>query len=133
MNTPLLVTAAMIINNNKILLVKRAREPYKGFWCFVSGCGAFKEVSNPVDAVKIEVKGDLNCEFEPIFLKYSHTIFEVPTITLFFYGLIKGTPKITPKYVLEYKWFDLNKVVNMKLGFDHNKILNDFLKRFPPE
>lgn len=131
MNAPLLVTAAMIINKNKILLVKRAREPYKGFWSFVGGCGAFEDVSDPVDAVKIEVKCDLNCEFEPAFFKYSYTIFKIPAITLFFYGTIKGTPKITPKYVLECKWFDLNEAINMKLGFDHNEILSDFLKTFP--
>ena len=125
MKPPLLVTAAMIINNNKILLVKRAREPYKAFWSFVSGCGAFEEVSDPVEAVKIEVKGDLNCEFEPTFFKYSYTTLKIPTIALFFYGTIKGAPKITPKYVLECKWFNLDEAINMKLGFDHNKILID--------
>jgi ADP-ribose pyrophosphatase YjhB (NUDIX family) len=70
MSVPLLVTAALIVDNGKILLVKRAREPFKDYWGFVSGCGAFEYHSNPSDAVKKEVQCDLSCDFSPTFFTY---------------------------------------------------------------
>ena len=47
MSAPLLVTVAVIYDKNKILLIKRARDPFKGFWSFVGGCGAFEYHSDP--------------------------------------------------------------------------------------
>ena len=127
MDSPLLATAAIILDNEKVLLVRRNKEPYKDFWCFVGGYGSFMHVSDPIKAIKMEVKFDLDCEFEPIFFKYSHSILEAPIITLFFYGKINGIPKITREHIKEYKWFDLNEASNIKLGFDNSLILNDFL------
>ncbi|MEA3430244.1 MAG: hypothetical protein U9R08_03145 [Nanoarchaeota archaeon] len=133
MNQPLLVTAAIIEKNQKLLLIKRAREPFKDYWCFIGGCGAFKTTSNPIEAVKIEVLADINCNFKPNFFRYNQDKFEVPTITLFFYGSIEKTPVITPKYVSEYRWFDKKDILKLNLGFDHKLILNEYLKRFPSE
>lgn len=131
MSQPLLVTAAIIEKDQKILLIKRARGPFKDYWCFIGGCGALKKTSNPEEAVKIEVLADINCKFNPEFLTYNQETFEVSTLTLFFYGEIEGTPIITPKYVSEFKWFDKSEVKKIDLGFDHKLILNEYLKRFP--
>ncbi len=133
MNQPLLVTAAIIEEDQKFLLIKRAREPFKDYWCFIGGCGAFEETSDPKEAVKFEVMGDINCKFNPKFFIYNQEMFEVPTLTLFFYGKIEGTPVIIPKYVSEYKWFDKFEIKKLDLGFDHKVILNKYLKRFLPE
>jgi len=92
--------------------------------------GAFNETSKPLEAVKIEVLADINCEFSPKFFTYNQETFEVPTITLFFYGTIQGTPKITPEYVSDYKWFDKKELSKLKLGFDHNLILKKYLKDY---
>lgn len=124
----ILVTAAIILNENNILLVKRAREPYKGYWSFIGGVGAFDHTSDPIEAVKLEVMADINCKFQPRFFMYNYQVFDVPTVTLFFYGPISGEPKIEQKYVEEYKWFDLEEANKMELGFDHNKVLNCYFK-----
>ncbi len=125
---PSLVTAAVIINKDKILLVKRAREPFKDYWSFVGGKGAFEDTSNPINAVKQEVRADLNCEFEPKFFTYYHENFGQPTVTLFFYGKIKGKPKITPKYVSEYKWFPIEEIKDLNLAFEHKEIFKELQK-----
>ncbi len=94
MDQPLLVTVAIITKDDKLLLIKRAREPYKDSWSFIGGCGEFKHTSDPAKAVKLEVNADINCAFNPTFFMYNAANFEVPTVTLFFYGSIQGTPKI---------------------------------------
>jgi len=126
MKQPLFVTAAIITDDDKILLIKRAREPFKDCWAFIGGSGSFEKHNDPIDAVKNEVAGDINCKFEPKFFKYNCATFEVPTITLFFHGKIEGTPKITPKYVTEYRWFTIKEAKELKLAFDHNGILKEF-------
>ncbi len=129
MEQPLIVTSAIILNGkNELLLVKRAREPFKDFWGLIGGKGAFKFTKDPADAVKREVKGDINCDFEPEFFTYSFEDFGMPTLTLFYYGKIKGEPIITPKYISDFKWVTSKEAVEMKLGFDNNRILRKFLE-----
>ncbi len=131
MEQPLLVTAAIIFDDEKFLLIKRAREPFKDFWSFPGGCGAFARVSDPIEAVKQEVKCDIDCDFHPNFFIYNYEKFEnKPTVVLYFYGKINGKIKINPKYVLECDWFSIKEIRKMKLGFNHNKIIEEFLKKF---
>ncbi len=130
MKRPLLVTAAIIFDDEKFLLIKRAREPFKNFWSFSGGCGAFARVSDPLEAVKQEVKCDLDCDFHANFFTYAHENFEnKPTVVLYFYGKINGKITLNPKYVLECKWFSIKELKHTKLGFDHNKIVEEFLKK----
>ena len=131
MTPPLLVTAAVIHDGDKILLIKRAREPFKGYWSFVGGCGAFEYHSNPAEAVQQEVKGDLSCEFKPTFLTYNYENFEgKPSVVLYFIGKINGRPIINPKYVSEYRGFSVEEAKNLELGFDHKKILMEYVIPF---
>lgn len=124
----LLVVSAIILKNNKILLIKRSREPFKDYWSFISGQGAFKHTNNPLKAVKLEVKYDINSMFIGEFFSYSYTDFGVPTITLFFIGRIKGDLKINEKYVKNIKWLSLKEASKIKLAFEHNKIINKLTK-----
>jgi len=128
MITPLLVTSAIITNNDKILLIKRGREPFKGKWSLIGGCGAFKQNFDPAEAVKIEVKIDIKCEFKPTFFDYNFSEFELPTVTMFFHGPITGDIQPSPKHVQEYKWFNFSEIPNLDLAFDHNEILDKFIK-----
>ncbi len=129
MDQPLLVTVAMILNHQKTLLIKRAREPFKDYWGFVGGYGAFSKFSDPSKAVKYEVQTDLRCEYEPTFFTYNYGIFNsIRTVSLFFFGPIKGIPEVTPKYVKEYRWLLLDEANRLDLAFDHNKILSKFIK-----
>lgn len=126
---PLLVTVAIVFDKNKVLLVKRAREPFKDYWGFVGGYGAFNHFSDPAKAVQYEVRIDLKCGYEPSFFTYNYEIFnDIPTASLFFVGPINGTPTVNSKYVVECKWLALNEADSLRLAFDHNKILSKFIK-----
>lgn len=129
MKQPLLVTAAIIVDKNQVLLVKRAREPFKGYWSFIGGMGGFEHSSNPQEVVKMEVQGDIQCLFHPTFFWYSHyNSRDINSVVLYFYGGITGNPIINPKYVLEYKWFSMEEAVKLELAFDHQAILMKFLQ-----
>ena len=129
MSKPLIATAAIIYHENQVLLVKRAREPFSKYWALPSGVGAFEKTSNPEEAVKLEVKWDLDCDFNPIFFTYKFEDLGIPTIILFFSGGIKGEPKIThSEFVSEFKWFSQDNMAKMKLAFCHNEIIERFFR-----
>ena len=124
MSQPLLVTAAVIYRADKLLLIRRAREPFKGFWSFVGGCGAFEYHSDPAEAVQREVKCDLSCDFEPMYLTYNYEDFYgKPSVVLYFTGAISEMPRIDQKYVSECRWFSLEEAQQLELGYGHKKIL----------
>ncbi|MEK6834852.1 MAG: NUDIX domain-containing protein [Nanoarchaeota archaeon] len=127
-NKILLVVSAIILKDNKVLLIKRSKKPFKDYWSFISGQGAFKHTNNPLKAVKLETKYDLNCKFSGKFFSYSYTNSGVPTITLFFVGKIKGNIKINKKYVKNIKWLSLKEASKIKLAFEHNKIIDKLTK-----
>lgn len=131
MKPPLLVTAAIIINQKKVLLVKRARNPFKGYWSFIGGCGAFEHTSNPEEVVKKEVYDDIRCLFYPTFWGYSYQELDIKSVVLYFYGNISGNLIINPEYVSDYKWILIEEAVNLELAFDHQDILKKFLRAFP--
>lgn len=132
MSQPLLVTAAIIVRNKEVLLMRRGKEPHKGEWSILGGVGAFERSSNPIEAVKGEVKADLDCEFEPTFFtyEYQNQKGDVPKVKLYFYGPISGDIKISPDYVLEYKWFSFREAIGMKLAFGDEKILRLYIDKF---
>lgn len=140
MKPPLLVTAAIITDQNKVLLVKRAREPFKGFWSFIGGVGAFEHAADPEEAVKMEVAGDIGCTFYPLFFGYNYEEhkndeeskqFDLKSVVLYFYGNIKGDPVIDPRYVSEWKWASFKEAIKLELAFEHQKMLRKFLQAFP--
>jgi ADP-ribose pyrophosphatase YjhB (NUDIX family) len=127
---PKLVTVAIIIKDNKILLIKRANEPELGKWALPSGTGAFAKYSNPEEAVKDEVAYDLNCKFYPkSFFKNYFRDNEVPVLSLIYLGTIKEEPKINPSSVQEWAYFSKQEISNMDLAFEHKKIVNDYFSQ----
>jgi len=81
-----------------------------------------------------EVSCDLQCEFlNPKFYNYTFREEEKPTICLFFYSDISGTPKINPKYVSDYKWFSINEISSLDLAFEHKEVLQKSAKEFVSE
>ncbi|MBR9705425.1 NUDIX hydrolase [Candidatus Pacearchaeota archaeon] len=128
MKTPLLVTAGIIYDEDSIGLIKRGREPFKNCWGFPGGIGAFEHVSDPKEAVQYEIKADLNCEYLlEDFLMHSYSEFTSPTVTLFYYGKIKGDIKLDVD-IADFNFFSINKALKMDLAFDHNTVLEEFVR-----
>ncbi len=120
---------SIIERRNKILLVKRKFEPFKGFYAFPGGKVEENELVEK--AIVREVKEETGYIIKPIEILgvYSDPKRDprghVITIT-FISKIIKG--KLKNSIETEPKWFKINEVKKMKLAFDHSKIFKDYLK-----
>ncbi len=131
MDAPQIVVCSIIFRDGKFLLVKRAREPFNGLWSIIGGLSIMNKdhSSDPLQASKDEVFCDIQCEFiNPKFYKYVFREENKPTICLFFYGDIKGTPHPNREYVSNQRWFSLHEIKDMELAFEHKKILHEFIE-----
>lgn len=132
MEVPQVVVISIINEGDKFLLVKRAREPFKDCWSIIGGLSIMNEKysSDPLEASKDEVRGDIQCEFvNPKFYKYIFSEEEKPTLSLIFSGQIKGEPMVNTKYATDCKWFSIKEIENLDLAFEHKEMLQRFYER----
>ena len=126
--SPSVMVDAVVIENEKLLLVTRKKDPFKGFLTFPGG--KVDEGEKVEDAVKRELREETSLDIEPtdILGVYSdpsrdprgHRI----SVT-FIAKVISGEAK--PSSDAEsIEWISVNEI--KELGFDHNKILKDYQK-----
>ncbi len=125
----LLTTSAIICSKNKVLLIKRSKEPDKNRWALPGGTGSLKKYPNPIDAVKDEVKYDLGVDFivENFFGYSFYKGKEGPAITLHFKGKIAKKPKPNFEVLTEWGYFSLNELPD-DIAFDHKDVLKNFFE-----
>ena len=117
---------AIIIRENKILLIKRGLEPFKNYWGLPGGYVDWNETLE--DAVKREVKEEVGADV--ISLKQMG-IYSNPkrhpqqTIDISYEVEIEGEIKAGDD-AKKFKWFNLNELP--ELAFDHKKIIEDYRK-----
>lgn len=115
----------------KILLTKRAIEPYIGKWAFPGGFIQENETADDCARRKLSEEAGL----KDIFLEQLYTFSDVDrdpryrVISIAYYALVKSTD-----YILEagldiedVQWFGLDEARD--LAFDHNKVLNVAIER----
>ena len=125
-----LVLTAIIHNADykKILLVKRAREPFIEKWSLPGGVGAFEKEKDPEKAIGIEVFDDLGVKFNNKFYTLSYEKQPEPTIKLFFTGTLEGEPFNNSKETTsEIKWFGLDEILKIDLAFNDKDVLKKFI------
>ncbi|OGZ45528.1 MAG: hypothetical protein A3C84_04230 [Candidatus Ryanbacteria bacterium RIFCSPHIGHO2_02_FULL_48_12] len=121
-------TCAIILNAKKeFLLIKRAREPFKGAWALVSGIGGTKKGLSPEEAVRDEVYYDLQTLFEGRF------IFSLPVesdqntdgVVVFKGTVDEADIDPNPETVDVFGWFAKKDIRKLgPLAFEHEKILD---------
>ncbi|HEX7141693.1 MAG TPA: NUDIX hydrolase [Nitrososphaeraceae archaeon] len=115
-------------NSNKVLLIKRNKDPFKDYFSLPGGF--VNEGEKVEDAVRREAEEELLVKVEPINILgvYSDPNRDprghIMSIT-FIAKIIKGNLK-EGDGVAELRWVEINKLENIKLGFDHSKILSDY-------
>lgn len=126
-----LAVDALIVKNNKIVLVKRKYEPFKNFYALPGGLVNKETIKQ---ALVREVKEETNLEIEPIRIIgiYDNPNRDIRGIIsiAWFCKLVKGKVEIGNE-VSDVKFFDLNKLP--RLAFDHNKIIKDGMKFVKPK
>jgi len=115
-------------NSNKVLLIKRKKDPFKDYFSLPGGF--VNEGEKVEDAVRREAEEELLVKVEPIDILgvYSDPHRDprghIMSIT-FIVKIITGELKVGDG-VAELKWIEFNNLEKIKLGFDHLKILSDY-------
>lgn len=128
MQSPKATTAALLERDGKILLTKRAIQPFQGSWCIPGG---HIEIGEPIqEAIKREVKEETGLDFEPRFFGFYDEIF--PDINWHAVVLIfQGTPtgEVRPDHeVTEWKWVSPRELKKFRpLAFVDDRILKDWV------
>lgn len=128
--SPSLAVDILILFNNKLVLIKRGKEPFKDSFAIPGG---FVEYGETVESAAIrEAKEETDLEVAELSLL---GIYSDPnrdprghTISIVFHSKGIGIPKAGSD-AKELFLFELDKVPD-NLAFDHNKIIQDFMKLF---
>ncbi len=118
MISPLVVILVALVTEKKVLLIKRDKRPYKGFWSIISGRLLINE-SIKEAAARI-VKEKAYCEIDAVEQKsviYERLIEKDKSKHGFVFFLIKAKPKNNsiPKEKEYLQWFNLNKLNKRKI------------------
>ncbi len=128
-NNPKPSTAGIIIKDQKILVAKRMREPYKGKWDFLGGY--VEKGETPEDGHKREIKEELNVDCEVTFLgafpgTAQYKDFEFPVLNFAYLTELKGEIKLKKSENSELKWIPVNELKT--IAFDSNQKILKFVK-----
>lgn len=125
--SPKLTVDAVIEREDKILLIKRKNEPYKGSWALPGG---FVEYGEDVEsAAKREVKEETNLDLK---IKRFLGVYSAPgrdprghVVSICFIAEAAGSEE-GKSDAIEAKFFELEEAKNKNLAFDHIHILEDY-------
>lgn len=119
---------AVIINDGKILLIKRGANPFKGFWALPGGYVEWNE--SVEEAVVREVQEELGLTVNSAELIGVYSTPErhpKQVINIAYAVAASGSPK-TGDDALEYEWFALDSLPE-EMAFDHKRIIADCIAR----
>lgn len=125
-HVPLIAVDGIIIKNKKILLIKRATEPYKNSWALPGG---FVDLGETLEqAVTREIEEETGLKTKPTKLvgAYSDPKRDPRGHTVSVAYLVKttGGNEKTTEEAKEVKYFPLERLPE-HLAFDHKKIIED--------
>jgi len=130
---PAVTTDTLVFREGKecieVLLIKRKKEPYKGFWALPGGFLEIEET--PIECARRELIEETNLNVKV--LKEVGTFGDIDrdprgrTITIVFYTFIHNNQQIpNPKSdAAEVKWFSVKSIPEM--AFDHSDIFKEGL------
>lgn len=121
----------ILIENDRILLIKRAKEPDLGKWAIPGG--RIEEDETAEECLKREFKEETGLDVEPVKLIgiYSDPARDPRKIIGASYFVKKtGGELKAGDDAGEAEWFELDKIPS-ELAFDHKKIIEDAVKIIP--
>jgi 8-oxo-dGTP diphosphatase len=126
---PSLTVDGIVIQNKKLVLIKRANPPFKGKYALPGGFVEYNETVE--DAVVREIKEEtgLKTEIKKLLGVYSDPNRDPRghTVSAVFELGVKGGKLESGSDAKEAKLFSLDKIP--KLAFDHDEIVRDYLRK----
>ena len=115
---PLDVVVCAVIDGDKILLLKRNNDPYKGHWCLPGGKIEFGEHISEAALREIKEETDLDCDFVRLDGIYTEILREkreiIATFILFMVTLKPHDTNHVESDEGELRWVPLDKLDDMK-------------------
>lgn len=132
--THVLLSAEYYKRDIKVLLIKRAKEPYKHYWALPGG---FMEIRESLEDCAIrEVKEETGIILDNLMLfgMYDDP-FRVPerrVLSAGFLGVLTQwqEPKPDNDETTAAKWFNLDEIGGFNFAFDHKKIIREAYEHF---
>lgn len=109
--------SAIIIQDNKILLTKRALSPFKNYWDWPGGFLEYGE--DPIMGLKREMKEELGVSVRvgKILYAYAGEYHKNEATLNIFYAAVLGKGKLKPADdITAVRWFPINKLPKMAFG-----------------
>ncbi|OGF62491.1 hypothetical protein A3C77_01710 [Candidatus Giovannonibacteria bacterium RIFCSPHIGHO2_02_FULL_45_13] len=121
---------AVVIRDQKLLVAKRAEEPFKGEWDFIGGY--LNKNETPKDALKREIKEELGVNSLLTYLgafsgtaKYKN--FDFPVLSFAYLTELVGDIKLNKAENSEISWVPFSELKT--IAFDSNKKILEFVKK----
>jgi ADP-ribose pyrophosphatase YjhB (NUDIX family) len=130
-HNPVPAAGAIVIKDSKILLVKRAVPPRKGWWCFPAGFMEWSENPSITAVREVEEETGLKIKLESLFEIYSGEDDPRTNALLILYvaSVIDGQLKAGDD-ADEAIFFDFNKIPQNIAFISHRQALKDYQERF---
>jgi 8-oxo-dGTP diphosphatase len=126
---PKLTVDGVIIKDNKILLIKRNRDPFKNKWSLPGGYVEYSEKVEDAVIRELSEETGLNVKINKLFGVYSDPNRDprCHTITIVYLMNIIGGILKSGDDASDARFFDIEKIP--ALAFDHEKIINDVITK----
>lgn len=126
---PKLTATAVIIKNQKILVAKRNKEPFKGQWDFWGGY--IQKNETPEQGLKREIKEELGTDCDltligPFTGTSSYQGYQFPVMTLAYLTELKGKIRVDRKENSKFAWVPIKSLKT--IAFDSNRKILKFIK-----
>lgn len=126
---PKLTVDGIIINNDKILLIKRKNDPFKDKWALPGGYVEYGETVENAVVREIHEETNLSVEIKELLGVYSSPDRDPRghTVTIAFILDVKGGDIKGGDDAVDAKFFKIQDLPD--LSFDHDKIIEDAIRR----
>lgn len=123
------VTRAILVQDGKVLLGKRAGGYGAGQWALIGGKP--NEGERPEDAIRREVREEVGVEFEPT--HFSDTVddhYGGGSWRIFvFAGPFRGAPQFNAAEITEISLVGADELDDYDIAFNHRDVLKEFFAR----
>ena len=125
---PALTVDVVVIEGNKILLVKRGQPPHQGEWALPGGFVEYGETSEAAAKREVQEETGIAIELSAILGVYSDPDRDPRghTASVVFVGKMVSGQLQGGDDAADAKWYDINDLHEEQLAFDHGMIVQDF-------
>lgn len=128
---PSLTVDAIIVHEEKIVLIKRLKDPHMNKWALPGGFVEYGETVETATIREAKEETNLDIKLDELVGVYSNPERDPRrhTVSIVYKASIIGDVIQSGSDAKDARFFNIEDAIKMNLAFDHNEILNDAFKR----